>query len=259
MQLQAQNLTWKINHKTIINEINLTAKSGELLGLIGPNGSGKSTLLRFLAGLQKPTSGDVAIDNCSIHRMSRRQLAQKMALVEQQAETDDPISVQDAVELGRTPWLSSLQPWSADDQQAVAHALAKVGMATFANRHWNTLSGGERQRVHIARAIAQTPQILLLDEPTNHLDIEHQLSILALIADLQVTTVIALHDLNQARMCDRIAVMKRGQLLHVGTADEILNLGLLRDVFNVCAHQLIDPADNQKVLRFHSAIDSHSP
>src|SRR3546814_5537778 len=71
-------------------------------------------------------------------------------------------------------------------------------MKGFAARHWHTLSGGERQRVHIARALAQEPQVLLLDEPTNHLDIHHQLPILSLVAALPVTSVVALHDLNQA-------------------------------------------------------------
>src|SRR3546814_1755854 len=85
-------------------------------------------------------------------------------------------------------------------------------MKGFAARHWHTLSGGERQRVHIARALAQEPQVLLLDEPTNHLDIHHQLPILSLVAALPVTSVVALHDLNQALECDRLAVMERGRL-----------------------------------------------
>src|SRR3546814_10898662 len=71
----------------------------------------------------------------------------------------------------RSPWLSALHPFSADDNAVVLRALAAVDMKGFAARHWHTLSGGERQRVHIARALAQEPQVLLLDEPTNHLDI----------------------------------------------------------------------------------------
>src|SRR3546814_4447544 len=95
-------------------------------------------------------------------------------------------------------------------------------MKGFAARHWHTLSGGERQRVHIARALAQEPQVLLLDEPTNHLDIHHQLPILSLVAALPVTSVVALHDLNQALECDRLAVMERGRLACLGTPEEVL-------------------------------------
>src|SRR3546814_9975285 len=92
------------------------------------------------------------------------------------SETGDRITVRDAVELGRTPWLSALHPFSADDNAVVLRALAAVDMKGFAARHWHTLSGGERQRVHIARALAQEPQVLLLDEPTNHLRSEEHTS-----------------------------------------------------------------------------------
>lgn len=185
--------------------------------------------------------------------LSRRQVAQRVALVEQQSETEDRITVRDAVELGRTPWLSALHPFSAQDDAVVARALAAVDMQGFAARHWHTLSGGERQRVHIARALAQQPQVLLLDEPTNHLDIHHQLSILSLVASLPVTSVVALHDLNQALACDRLAVMERGRLVCLGTPEEALTPQRLRSTFAVHGSFLTDPADGSQVLKFQRA------
>ena len=252
MRLSAENLAWSARGAPIVREVSLQVAAGETLGLIGPNGSGKSTLLRLLSGVLRPEAGEVWLGETPLARMSRRHVAQLLAVVEQQAETAERITVQDAVELGRTPWLSALRPWSAEDDAAVAEALAEVEMSGFAQRDWATLSGGERQRVHIARALAQRPRILLLDEPTNHLDIHHQLSILRLVADLPVTTILALHDLNQAMGCDRLGVMHRGRLVALGRPDEVLTTDLLRDVFSVRATFLTDPADGERIIRFHA-------
>jgi iron complex transport system ATP-binding protein len=251
MILECRQLGWSTGGQSIVREIDLQVREGETFGLIGPNGSGKSTLMRLLAGVLAPSTGEVQLHGRPLSGLRRRAIAQAMALVEQQAETADRISVRDAVELGRTPWLSALRPWSAEDDAIVLRALTVVEMADRAARDWITLSGGERQRVHIARALAQQPQILLLDEPTNHLDIHHQLGILQLVAGLGVTTVIALHDLNQAMSCDRLGVMHQGHLVATGTPDEMLTTSRLRDVFGVRASFLTDPADGSRVIRFH--------
>ncbi len=254
MILSCENLGWETQGKEIVRDISITVNEGEKLGLIGPNGSGKSTFLRMLAGIRKPNMGSVYLDGQSMTQQRQRDIAQRVALVEQHADTADRISVRDAVELGRTPWLSALRGWGSQDDAIVARALTDVDLTGFNHRHWHTLSGGERQRVHIARALAQQPKVLLLDEPTNHLDIRHQLSILHLVTRLPVTAVIALHDLNQAMLCDRICVLQNGQLRAVGTPDEILTGDLLGEVFGVCAHFLTDPADQSRVIRFHTAM-----
>ncbi|WP_419899014.1 ABC transporter ATP-binding protein [Roseomonas sp. USHLN139] len=250
MRLEAENLSWSARGQPIVERVALRVEPGERLGLIGPNGSGKSTLLRLLAGVLAPGAGRVLLDGRPLSALRRREVAQVLALVEQQAETADRITVRDAVELGRTPFLSVLRPWGPEDDAIVRRALAVVEMADRAARDWITLSGGERQRVHIARALAQQPRILLLDEPTNHLDIHHQLGILGLVAGLGVTTVIALHDLNQAMGCDRLGVMQGGRLVALGRPADILTPGLLRDVFGVRASFLTDPADGSRILRF---------
>ncbi|EHM02773.1 putative iron(III) dicitrate ABC transporter, ATP-binding protein FecE [Acetobacteraceae bacterium AT-5844] len=252
MSLEAEGLSWLTRGVPIVQDVSLAVRDGEMLGLIGPNGSGKSTLLRLLAGLLPPTRGDVRLSGRSMRRLPRREVARTLALVEQQAETLERIVLRDAVELGRTPWLSALHPWSADDDAIVAEAMAAVEVAHLAARDWASLSGGERQRAHIARALAQRPRILLLDEPGNHLDIHHQLALLALVAALPVTKVIALHDLNQAMQCDRVAVMQAGRLIRLGPPQEVLTPDLLRAVFGVRAAFVVDPEDGARLLRFHS-------
>ncbi|WP_252959218.1 ABC transporter ATP-binding protein, partial [Pseudomonas simiae] len=155
----------------------------------------------------------------------------------------------DAVALGRTPWLSALSPWSGEDDAIVNQALRDVDATHLSHRAWRSLSGGERQRVHIARALAQRPQILLLDEPTNHLDIQHQLGILQGVQGLPVTTLIALHDLNQALTCDRLAVLDHGRLVALGKPLEVLTPQRLQETFGVQAHYLTDPFDGAQILR----------
>ncbi|CAM0557762.1 MULTISPECIES: ABC transporter ATP-binding protein [Halomonadaceae] len=254
MRLSAEQLAWSVHGTPLLADVNLTVEPGQTFGLVGPNGSGKTSLLRLLAGLNKPKAGRVLMDSQPLHTLKQRAIAQSVALVEQQADTTDRITVHQVVSLGRTPFLSALRPWSTEDDAIVAQALADVDMAHMADRLWHTLSGGERQRVHIARALAQQPKILLLDEPTNHLDIRHQLSILELVRQLPITVVISLHDLNQAMECDRIGVMDGGRLIDSGLPQDILTPNRLQQTFGVYAHVIDDPVDGKQVMRFHSAI-----
>lgn len=239
-----------VQGREILSDIDLSLRPGEVLGLIGPNGSGKSTLLNLMAGLLRPSKGEVRLEGQPMTRLRRRQIAQRLALVAQSAATDDRITVRDAVELGRTPWLGPLRPWGAEDDAAVTAALEAVSMTHLAGRDWSSLSGGERQRAHIARAHAQTPRILLLDEPTNHLDIHHQLGILDLIAGLGVTTVIALHDMHHALHCDRVMVLRGGRRVALGPPAEILTPALIRDIFAVDAQLIPHPGGGRPVFAF---------
>lgn len=236
----------------LLADVSVSLRPGEMLGLLGPNGSGKSTLLGLMSGLARPDSGEVRLHGQPMARLRRRAIARQLALVTQSAETGERITVREAVELGRTPWLDPLHPWSGADAAAVAEALQAVGMAHMATRDWSTLSGGERRRVHLARALAQAPGILLLDEPTNHLDIRHQLAILDLIAGLPVTTVIALHDLHHALRCDRVLVMQAGRCAALGPPDRILTPSLIRRVFAVEATMIVPPAGGRPVFAFQS-------
>jgi iron complex transport system ATP-binding protein len=248
--LTCTQLGWRHQGTTILEGVDLQVREGESLALVGPNGSGKSTLIKLLSGVLAPSAGQVQLFGQPLTNYLRRDVAQRIAVVEQHSQTHDAISVRDAVELGRTPWLSALAPWSAEDDRQVEQALQAVDLAHLSKRRWHSLSGGERQRAQIGRAIAQQPQILLLDEPTNHLDIQHQLSILGLVRRLPVTTVIALHDLNQALTCDRVAVLDKGRLIALGAPQEVLVPELLRQTFGVHGHYLVDPEDGTRLLRF---------
>ena len=251
MSITAENITWKVGKKVIVNNVSLTVSRGQTVGLLGPNGSGKSSLLRVLAGLRRPHSGCVTLDDKNISQIAKKQLARRVAFVEQHGMTEANMRVRDVVKLGRIPHHSPFSNWSAQDDETVTAALERVDMLKKSEQGWQSLSGGERKRVHIARALAQTPTEILLDEPTNHLDIHHQIQLMKLISELPVTSIVAIHDLNHASMfCDALIVMQNGEIVASGTPDEILTETLLWDVFRVETKIEISPFHGKKHIHY---------
>ncbi|MFH8974453.1 ABC transporter ATP-binding protein [Streptomyces sp. NPDC017890] len=236
MTLNAERVSRAAGGRLILDGVDLSPRPGAMTGLLGPNGSGKSTLLRLLAGVLAPASGVVTLDGRPLDRVGRRDVARRVAVVEQQADTQAELTVRDVVRLGRIPHRRAWTPASATDEEAVTDALARTGLTGHEDRLWHTLSGGERQRVQIARALAQQPRELLLDEPTNHLDIQHQLDVLTLVAALPVTSVVALHDLNLAAMyCDHLVVLAEGRVVACGDPAGVLTADLVAEVYRVRA------------------------
>ena len=251
MSIAAENITWKVGKKVIVNDVSLAVARGETVGLLGPNGSGKSSLLRVLAGLRRPHKGRVLLDGQNLHRLPKKQLARRVAFVEQHGMTDANMRVRDVVKLGRIPHHSPFSSWSTEDDETISAALARVDMLEKSQQGWLTLSGGERQRVHIARALAQMPSEILLDEPTNHLDIHHQLQLMKLISELPVTSIVAIHDLNHALMfCDSLIVMQHGTVVASGTPQAILTEDLLWEVFRVKAKITPSPCHDKNHIHF---------
>ncbi|MEV6483532.1 ABC transporter ATP-binding protein [Streptomyces sp. NPDC051576] len=247
--LRADRVARRTDGRLIVDGVTLVLRPGETVGLLGPNGSGKSTLLRLLAGVLPASTGVVTLDGRPLPAVGRRATARRIASVEQHTHTQTELTVREVVALGRIPHRCAWSPAQAADSRAVSEALARTGLTDRAAQSWHTLSGGERQRAQIARALAQEPRELLLDEPTNHLDIQHQLDLLDLIADLPVTTVIALHDLNLAAMyCDRLLILNTGRTIAEGTPTDVLTPALIKDVYGVQAEVTHDPG--HPVIRF---------
>ncbi|MHA3020770.1 ABC transporter ATP-binding protein [Mycobacterium sp. BMJ-28] len=248
MTLRAMDVSWSRSGRLVLDGVTVEPEPGSTLGLLGPNGSGKSSLLRLLAGVDRPDAGVVELDGAVMARLPRRAVARRVAMVSQHADTELHITVREVVRLGRIP-RAGLLGGGRETDRAVAEVLAATGLAEMADRHWHTLSGGERQRVQIARALAQQPDELLLDEPTNHLDIAHQLELLTLIRDLDITTVVALHDLNLAAMfCDQLVVLSSGRVVAAGTPARVLTERLVADVYRVDCRVTVD--DGRPTVRY---------
>ncbi|WP_347956941.1 ABC transporter ATP-binding protein [Gordonia aichiensis] len=238
MRLRTEGLSWDLDGRRIVDGVELAVDIGEVVGLIGPNGSGKSSLLRLLAGLRRPTSGDVLLDGRSLASLSRRQAARRIAFVEQAAVTDQNPTVAEVVELGRTPHRRSWAGASSRDRAVLERVARQTEIEPLLNTPYGRLSGGERQRVQIARGFAQEPEVMILDEPTNHLDIKYQLSLLglvrALVRDTSAAAIVALHDLNLAAMyCDRIIVLRDGAVTEAGPPAHTITESMLSEVFGV--------------------------
>uniref|UniRef100_UPI000527952C ABC transporter ATP-binding protein n=1 Tax=Streptomyces bikiniensis TaxID=1896 RepID=UPI000527952C len=142
--------------------------------------------------------------------------------------------VRQVVELGRTPFRGRFDALTERDRRIVDEALERAEITDKQHRSWHTLSGGEKQRAQLARALAQEPREILLDEPTNHLDIRHQLELLDLLTSLDVTCVVALHDLNlAARYCDHIVLLDHGEVAAAGAPEDVLTPDLIKRVYGV--------------------------
>ncbi|WP_394689491.1 ATP-binding cassette domain-containing protein [Hoeflea sp.] len=199
--LTFDGVSWQAPRGPVILEpVTLQLPEGRVLGVVGANGAGKSTFLRLVYRYLKPTSGEVLIDGQDIWAMRARDVALKIAAVLQEQPTDFSLTVREIVDLGRIPHRLGFGRSDGRDIQVVDSVLERLELAAFADRRFGSLSGGERQRVMVARALVQEPSLLVLDEPTNHLDIRHQLEVIRLIRDLDMTIIASLHDLNMARL-----------------------------------------------------------
>ena len=126
MSLATRNVSWNVGGRQVVSDVTLDVTPGTTLGLLGPNGSGKSSLLRLLAGVRKPASGRVLLDGADLHRLRRRDIARRIAVVEQHAQTELDLTVSDVVKLGRIPHRSTWSAEDSTDRSAVAEALARV-------------------------------------------------------------------------------------------------------------------------------------
>ncbi|ERL25185.1 putative ferrichrome ABC transporter, ATP-binding protein FhuC [Mitsuokella sp. oral taxon 131 str. W9106] len=241
MELIVKDLSVTIAGHTILDHLSIAFPHGKRTAIIGPNGAGKSTLLRAIAGLSRDYEGEVTLGGKDIRHIGRSDLAKRLAILPQGAETPPDTTVARLVDYGRFPyraWFRASNP--KEDREAVEWAMRVTHVEAFRDREVRTLSGGERQRAFLAMALAQKPEILLLDEPTTYLDIAHQLEVMQIVTDINqtygMTVIMVLHDINHAlQYADEIAVLKDHAIYRQGAPQSVLSVDLLADVFGVRA------------------------
>lgn len=251
LKLEVKNLCFAFGSKPTIEDICLHVNQGEFVGLIGPNGSGKSTILKNLYRALKPDGGEIKLDGENLFRMTHKQAATRLGVVSQENYVPFEFTVEEIVAMGRSPHKKLFEGDTPRDREIVQSALARLDMEDMAKRSYLHLSGGEKQRVLIARVIAQETDFLILDEPTNHLDIGYQLQILDFVKQLRITVLTAIHDLNLAAMyCDRLYVLKDGQIVKTGTPEEVLTPKTIEEVYGIKADVTIHPIINKTIITF---------
>ncbi|USI89528.1 ABC transporter ATP-binding protein [Rhodococcus pyridinivorans] len=260
VSLTTEQLSLGYGSSLIVDQVSTSLPAGRITAIVGPNGCGKSTLLRGLARLLSPQHGRVLLDGTELTEMPARTLARALGLLPQQPLAPDGITVADLVGRGRHPHQRWFRQWSAEDERAVAAALAATGVDQLAESPIEELSGGQRQRVWIALALAQDPDIMLLDEPTTFLDLAHQIEVLDLLASLNHrlgrTIVLVLHDLNMAsRYAHHLVAMQAGTLVTAGPPSEVITSEMVRDVFGVEATVITDPVAGTPLVLPHRSVD----
>ena len=219
--LEARNLSRAVAGKTLVSDITVQVRQGEVLAVLGSSGAGKSSFLRLLNRLDEPTAGTVLVGGRDYREMAPPELRRRVGMVMQSAWLF-PGDVTANIAFGPR------QHGQLVSAAQIAALLERVGLPGFERRDVAGLSGGEAQRVSLARALANSPEALLLDEPTSALDDTSERAIeelvLGIIRERRMSAVIVTHKTAQARrIADRAMILEAGRLLKIGPAKEVLH------------------------------------
>jgi len=238
--IAAENISYTIKHRPILDEVSVSLRPGTVTALLGPNGAGKSSLLKCLSGSVQPSTGEVHLDGVRLQNYSLLELSRRRAVLSQSTALSFPFTALELVLMGRNPHTDG--PGQEDAQDRARQALESVDAWSLRDRIFPTLSGGEQQRVQLARVLAQIwgqrQACLFLDEPTAALDLKHQHLVFQLIRRLArgngLTVCVILHDPHLARRyCDRAILMQQGQVFTAGAIAEVLAAENIERVFEI--------------------------
>ncbi|CAI3809652.1 Iron(3+)-hydroxamate import ATP-binding protein FhuC [Pseudomonas sp. MM221] len=232
MSLLIEGVSVAYGARQILHGVSLpTLPAGSLVALVGPNGAGKSTLLRALAGLEQMRGG-LSLDGQDVTRLGFAERSRRLAYMPQQLPPGIALGVLESI-------VAALRVSGSDDLLGSAYeALRQLGIEGLAERSLDSLSGGQRQLVALAQLLARNPQVLLLDEPTSALDLHYQLRVMDAVRGRvqahRLLAVAVLHDINLAAShADWLVVLREGRVVACGAPADVLQPGLLAEVYGV--------------------------
>ncbi|MEN9215868.1 MAG: metal ABC transporter ATP-binding protein [Gloeomargarita sp. HHBFW_bins_162] len=223
LSIELENVTVTYHEKVALHGVNLSLKSGSIVGLVGMNGSGKSTLFKTIMGFITPKTGRVHIEGLPIHLAQKRGSVAYLPQTEQ-VDWQFPVSVYDVVMMGRYGYMNFMRIPRPVDRRLVQDSLQRVEMWALRHRQIGELSGGQKKRAFLARALAQQAKILLLDEPFNGVDVKTERAMIQLLMELKNlghTVLVSTHDLTSiSTFCDQTIFINQ-TILAYGATEEV--------------------------------------
>ncbi|MEW5825524.1 MAG: ABC transporter ATP-binding protein [Candidatus Bipolaricaulota bacterium] len=253
MRLQARRLSYAYPQRPLcLRDVSFAVDCGWIGFLLGANGSGKTTLLGCMAGTRSPGKGEVLLDGVSLRALAPRERAKRIGVVPQFPDTTFAFRVEDAVGLGRAPYVGLLSQPGPEDRRAVAQAIEAVGLKALQGRSTAHLSGGERQLVWLARGLAQGADCLLLDEPTAHLDPAHEQAVFSVVQRLAArgaTFLVASHHPETALLYGTHATfLREGAVIRSGSVGETITAAALREAYGMDFSVLVGSGGERSVV-----------
>ncbi len=229
----------------ILHGLNFSIQAGDFVGIIGKNGAGKSTLLKSMRGFLPLDKGEILLADRRVQDYNQRELARKIAYLQQQVELTFDYTVWDMVMAGRYPYKKWWQQQGEEDNRIIEACMKYTDVLDMADRPIKALSGGQRQRVLLAKVLAQQTPVLFLDEPAAGLDLFYQEEIFRFCRELSArgkTVVMVVHELNLAdRYCSRLMLLKQGNILADGVPGQVLTDELLSSGYGAAIHARRNP------------------
>ena len=241
--IQVEKLTIGYGTRSVLKDISFALGKGEIVGIIGCNGAGKSTLLKTIRGMLPKQSGTVSYFGKALEAYTDKELAMKIAYLQQHVEVGFGYTGKDIVMAGRYPYMKWWERESNEDEKLALACMDYTGTVDLADRPVTEVSGGQKQRILIAKVLAQQTPIIFLDEPTTGLDMVYQEEIFRFAKALAAkgkTVLMVVHELNLAsKYCSRILLLGEGTLLADGAPAQVFTEELLSRAYkaDICVER----------------------
>ena len=241
--IQVEKLTIGYGTRSVLKDVSFALGKGEIVGIIGCNGAGKSTLLKTIRGMLSKQSGTVSYFGKALEAYTDKELAMKIAYLQQHVEVGFGYTGKDIVMAGRYPYMKWWERESNEDEKLALACMDYTGTVELADRPVTEVSGGQKQRILIAKVLAQQTPIIFLDEPTTGLDMVYQEEIFRFAKALAAkgkTVLMVVHELNLAsKYCSRILLLGEGTLLADGAPAQVFTEALLSRAYkaDICVER----------------------